>query len=160
MKLFCQGVGSNYEREYHIRECLSALESRFAPLSVSATYASAPVDGTGAYYFNLVVGFDCGETVETLFTVLKSIETALGRVRAGSGTADCAIDIDLLLYGDLVTETDRFTIPRADVLRHAHVLRPLAELAPRERHPVTGEAYLKLWHELRPSAPRLRKIDP
>lgn len=149
------GIGSNRERERHITGALDALEKHFGAVQISPVYASASVPAGDADYFNLVAGFDSEQTPDDILATLKSIERAVGRLRRGTG---CEIDLDLLAVGDLVVTRDTLELPRRDMLEHAFVLRPLADLAPTLHHPVTGQSYAALWQAMAPRAPRLERV--
>lgn len=146
------GIGSNHEREYHITLALDALAKHFGEVQISPVYASASVSAGGADYFNLVAGFDCAQSADAIIATLKTIEDELGRQRGGDV---CAIDLDLLLAGDTIRTGAGCQLPRPDILQHAFVLRPLADLAPTRRHPLTGQSYAALWEAMAPRAPRL-----
>jgi 2-amino-4-hydroxy-6-hydroxymethyldihydropteridine diphosphokinase len=77
---------------------------------------------------------------------LRALEERLGRDRpAGDGgPASRCIDLDLLLYGERVTE-EPVALPRGDIHRYPFVARPLADLAPQEREPATGATFAELW---------------
>ncbi len=113
------------------------------------------VRGGGAEYFNLVAGFDSDQSPAEIVATLKAIEHRAGRRRGGSA---CALDLDLLVVGDLVLTGDACELPRRDILEHAFVLRPLAELAPAMQHPIAGQSYAALWQALAPRAPRLVRV--
>lgn len=149
------GIGSNHERERHIAQALDALAQHFGEVQVSPVYASASMPAGGADYFNLVAAFECARTPGEISTTLKAIEHAVGRRRGGE---ECAIDLDLLVVGDTVLKQDTFELPRPDILEHAFVLRPLADLAPTILHPVTGQSYAALWRAMAPHAPRLIRV--
>ena len=150
------GIGSNHEREHHIALALDSLTKHFGTLQVSPVYTAIDVRGGAADYFNLVVGFDCDQAPDDIFTALKAIEHSAGRRRT---TSECVLDLDLLTVGDTVTLADAFELPRRDILEHAFVLRPLADLAPMIRHPVSGQTYAELWQTMAPHAPPLVRID-
>lgn len=79
-----------------------------------------------------------------LLTVLHAVEAEFGRTRAAANAAR-TLDLDLLAYGDLVRDDAaglRLPHPRLHV--RAFVLKPLAELAPDWRHPVSGKAIAEL----------------
>jgi 2-amino-4-hydroxy-6-hydroxymethyldihydropteridine diphosphokinase len=149
------GIGSNRERERHIAQALNALAKQFGKVQVSPVYASASVPAGGADYFNLVAGFDCDRSPGEIVATLKAIEHDVGRRRGG---AACAIDLDLLVVGDTVLEENTFELPRPDILEHAFVLRPLADLAPTIRHPIAGQSYAALWQAMAPRAQRLVRV--
>lgn len=138
------GLGSNIEPARHIRGAVTALGERFAALALSPVYESAAVGFSGPNFYNLVASFDTALEVEALLRELGAIEQALGRQRGATRFADRNIDLDLLLYGPLIAHTP-VALPRPEILRYAFVLRPLADLAPQERHPVEGRTFAELW---------------
>tara|TARA_Y100001934_G_C11676705_1_gene461455 strand:- start:269 stop:499 length:231 start_codon:yes stop_codon:yes gene_type:complete len=66
--------------------------------------------------------------------------------------------MDLLLYGDLVTDEDGLQLPRRELTEHAYVLKPLSEIAADVIHPTLSVTIAELWAVLEPSAPALRAI--
>lgn len=138
------GVGSNIEPRKHIVHALHLLEQRFGRLLVSPVYACPAVGFDGADFLNLVVGMDVALDAPALAQALHCIEVQCGRVRSAR-TNSRTMDLDLLLYGDLCLKTQELTLPRADILRYAFVLKPLADIAGNELHPVAGCSYNQLW---------------
>ncbi|GAB6066690.1 2-amino-4-hydroxy-6-hydroxymethyldihydropteridine diphosphokinase [Methylothermus subterraneus] len=140
-------IGSNLERERHIREALAELEESFGELSVSSLYESEAEGFEGPPFYNLVVGFDTELTVEQVLSRLKAIERRHGRGPESRKFASRTLDLDLILYGEEVIQDSqgRIVLPREDILRYAFVLEPLAEIAPNLRHPLSGETYQALW---------------
>ena len=142
-------IGSNVAPEQHVRSCLRVLREHFGPLLISTVYRSKAVGFTGNDFLNLVVGFDTGMDARSVVTCLREIEAAHGRRRDGPKFSDRPLDLDLLLYDDLVLEeAGRLRIPRVEITRYAFVLRPLAELAGEQCHPIEGKTFAKLWEAL------------
>jgi len=94
-----------------------------------------------------VVGFDTDWSIAQLMQRFHQIEAEHGRVREGPKFAARSLDIDLLLYGDLVVKQDKLDLPRPEILEYAFVLRPLAEVAGDVPHPVISKTYSELWSE-------------
>jgi 2-amino-4-hydroxy-6-hydroxymethyldihydropteridine diphosphokinase len=138
-------IGSNIEREKNVRGAVRALKQRFGKLAFSRVYESRAEGFDGDDFYNLVAAFDTGEPVESVRRTLAGIETAHGRVRNGPRFGPRTLDLDILLYGDLVRHDADFDIPRGEIAHRAYVLGPLAEIAPALAHPETGVSFRELW---------------
>jgi 2-amino-4-hydroxy-6-hydroxymethyldihydropteridine diphosphokinase len=151
-------IGSNIDRERNIGLALQRLADDFGPLQQSSVYESDAVGFDSAPFYNLVVGFVTGESPRILQDYLHEIEALSGRERTATLTAR-TLDLDLLLYDDLVLEQGRLVLPRPDITRYAFVLYPLAEIAPDARHPVSGERYCDLWAAFDAPGQVLSRVD-
>lgn len=139
-------LGSNIDRDYHLRVALDALADEFAPLTLSQVYETKPVGLTADPFYNLVVAFDTEATVGEVQHICKHIEQHYARSPATPPQGYTrALDLDLLTYGDLTGVHDGILLPRAEVLKHDFVLRPLAELFPDQHMPGRHESYAELW---------------
>lgn len=137
-------LGSNIDREFHIRSAVRELAAVFGPLTLSSVYESEAVGFQGDAFLNMVIGADTTLPVETVVATFKQIEDRHGRVRDGIKYCGRNLDLDLLLYDNLCCDTP-VELPRAEILQNAFVLWPLAEVAPLLCHPVTGETFQQLW---------------
>ena len=138
-------VGSNEEPRVHIPRGLAALERAVGPLQRSPVYRNPAVGFAGEDFFNLVVSFSTAMPLDAVAQCLRDIERAEGRTRGEARFAPRTLDLDVLTYGTACIETDRLRLPRADILEYAFVLKPLADNAPDEAHPVLGQTYATLW---------------
>jgi GTP cyclohydrolase I len=86
------------------------------------------------------------------------IEEELGRVRTSDKNAPRTIDLDVSLYNDEVLEFGQRRIPDPELVRFSHIARPLADLAPRYRHPQTGETLEEIARRL-PEVGMVRRPD-
>ncbi len=139
------GIGSNIEREKNIRGGVADLRRRFGELSLSSVYESEAVGFDGNNFYNMVAAFDSDEGVEAITQALHEIEDAHGRTREGPRFSSRTLDIDLLLYGDLVLQQGKLELPRDEITKNAFVLCPMAELAPALQHPRLKKSYADLW---------------
>lgn len=139
------GVGSNIQREKHIKAALSLLASEFGELEVSPIYESEAVGFEGDPFLNLVVGLETELSVGQLNAVIKRIEDQNGRDRKGPKFSSRTLDIDLLLYGQTVGTVDGVRLPRDEITKNAFVLLPLADIAPEELHPELKRSYHDIW---------------
>ncbi|MGK2913444.1 MAG: 2-amino-4-hydroxy-6-hydroxymethyldihydropteridine diphosphokinase [Porticoccaceae bacterium] len=152
-------IGSNIDRDRHIRAALEALANHFGRLLISPVYESEAVGFDGDAFYNLVVGFDTELGVADLTTALRAIEDRNGRHRDGPRFSARTLDIDILLYGQLSGLIDAVQLPRPEILQHAFVLRPLADIAAGEVHPVVGKTYAELWRMYDQKKQQIRPID-
>ncbi|MFB2848434.1 2-amino-4-hydroxy-6-hydroxymethyldihydropteridine diphosphokinase [Aeromonas veronii] len=137
-------LGSNIERNRHIRAGLDALHAEFGELRVSRVFESEAVGFKGRPFYNLVAAAETDLPLVTVCQRLRAMEFAHGREPDAKKFAPRTLDLDLLLYGDRVCDTP-LVLPRGEVLTNAFVLWPLAELAPKLRHPVDGRTMGELW---------------
>ena len=137
-------LGSNIERDRHIRAGLDALHAEFGELRVSRVFESEAVGFNGRPFYNLVAAAETDLPLAIVCQRLRAMEFAHGREPDAKKFAPRTLDLDLLLYGDLVCETP-LVLPRGEVLTNAFVLWPLAELAPTLHHPVDGRTMGELW---------------
>lgn len=152
-------VGSNIDREKNILACLDALAHHFGELIISPVYESESVGFTGDSFYNLVVGIDSALSVGELAVIMRDIETANKRSRAGPKFGPRTLDIDILTYGDVTGVVDGVTLPRDEVTENAFVLLPLVDIAPHEKHPVSCTAYSDIAKSFAGSEQKLWRID-
>jgi 2-amino-4-hydroxy-6-hydroxymethyldihydropteridine diphosphokinase len=138
-------IGSNQDRERSLRGAVRALREIYGETILSRVYESAAMGFAGRPFYNLVAGLDTYEGVGNVNSVLRRIEDAFGRVRGPDKFSPRTLDLDLLTYGNVAGTVDGCTLPRDEILRYAFVLRPLAEVAGDEIHPVVDRSYRDLW---------------
>ena len=138
-------LGSNLEPHRHLSAALDELRTRFGAIDVSPAYRSRSVGFDGADFVNLAVGLDTDLEPEALNDWLHALEDRHGRRRDVPRYSDRTLDVDIVLYGEqVITGPGHLQIPRKE-LRHAFVLKPLADIAPQLHHPVSGQTMAALW---------------
>ena len=138
----CVALGAN------IGEPLRQMESAFAALAAlpdtrlvarSSLYRSAPVGyADQPDFINAVAVIDTALAPQALLDALLAIERAHGRVR-DFPNAPRTLDLDIVLYGDVVMQEHGLTIPHARMLERAFVMVPLAEVVPDAQVPGRGK---------------------
>lgn len=139
------GLGSNIHPETNVRAGVAELRRLFGPLTLSPVYRSAAVGFVGADFYNLVAVIDTELEVHQLAALLRQIEERHGRVRDPAKFSSRSLDIDLLMYDQVLVSEPGLRLPRGDITRYAFVLRPLAEVAPGLWHPLLGTTIGELW---------------
>ncbi len=133
-------LGSNLgDRDAHLTFAVSRLSELLSDVTVSSRYDTAPVGvlGDQPTYLNAVLVGRTTLDAHALLRELQAIELADGRERPYAN-APRTLDVDLILYGDLIVADDELVVPHARFRERAFVLEPLAEIAPDLMDPVAG----------------------
>ena len=138
-------AGSNVEPAKHMELAVKELARAFPGARFSPWYRNTAVGFSGDDFINLVAGFDTALPLVQVLQQLHAIETLCGRPRAAPRWAPRSMDLDVLLYGDLVAEQPGVKVPRPDLLKRAYMLGPLAALAPDVMHPTEKMTIGELW---------------
>lgn len=152
-------LGSNIDREQLTRSGVAALRQRYGELLLSSVYKSEAVGFEGEDFYNMVIGLQTEDDVDTVYQSLRQIEDEHGRDRSGPRFSSRTLDLDLLLYDDLILQQGKLEIPRDEILERAFVLWPLAEIAAEKIHPVVKQSYAELWSAFDKSKEVLEPID-
>lgn len=153
-------IGSNIDRERNIRGAVQALRSAFGELTLSSVYETSAVGFDGDPFYNLVAAFDSNQPLEEIQAALRRIEAGHGRTRGNTARfAARTLDLDILLYGELVRHDAQFDIPRAETTTQAFVLGPLAEIAPDLQIPGTGATVVEWWQRRGDLHATLRRVS-
>ncbi|WP_372874599.1 2-amino-4-hydroxy-6-hydroxymethyldihydropteridine diphosphokinase [Pseudomonas sp.] len=137
------GLGSNIEREAHLQAGLDALAAMLSDMRCSPVFESQAVGIKSGPFFNLVVAGYSELPLGELDRRLKFIEADNGRY--APERRGLPLDIDVLLYGDLLGNFDGLILPRAEILKNAFVLWPLSLLLPERLHPGEQRSFAELW---------------
>ena len=138
-------AGSNVAPERNLARALRELRGEFPGTRVSRAYRNRAVGFEGEDFINLVAGFHTELPLRAVLERLHAIEALCGRPRAAPRWAPRSMDLDVLLYGELVSSEPDLKLPRPDLLKRAYMLGPLAELAPELIHPTEGVSIGELW---------------
>ena len=140
-------IGSNIDKNKNIPASLEALKLNFGSLTISSIYESESVGFIGDSFYNLVAGFNSELSVKEVAKILRQIELDNGRIRNSQKFSSRTLDLDLILYDNLIINDGRLQIPRDEIERYAFVLEPLTEIAPDLKHPISGLSYADLWEK-------------
>lgn len=153
------GLGSNQDAEQILRLAARELRNRFSVQKISAVCRSEALGFDGADFLNAVACIETELKPHELCTQLELIHEVAGRRRRSDKFISRSLDIDLLLYDQLVLNEPPVRLPREDVLQYSFVLKPLAEIAPDYRHPVTGKLLSEHWREFDAASHPVTAVD-
>ena len=137
------GLGANIDPEACLQAGVAALQASFQQVRLSPVYQTEAIGIDGPDFLNMVVQMDCHLSLPELRQWIKDIETKHGRERQQPQPSCHRLDMDVLLFGDLVDEEQN--LPRKDILTRAYVLKPLADLSPDLFYPGTQTAMAEIW---------------
>lgn len=140
-------IGSNQQPRQNITRAIGLLRNAFGQIESSPVYETRAVGFDGDDFLNLVVRFETDKALDEVGRMLQDIERQCGRARSQQRFAPRTMDLDLLLYDDLVRHDEQWDIPRHEITEYAFVARPLAELAPDGRHPENGLTFAQIWQQ-------------
>ena len=152
-------IGSNIERDKYIRSGIKALQELYGALICSPVYESKSVGFEGDNFYNLVVGFETSEHYQKVDANLNKIEDANQRDRSSPKFSSRTLDLDLLLYDDLVLDSQELTLPRPEIYHNAFVLQPLADVAGNMTAPDAELTFAQLWAQFDHSKQKLWVVD-
>ena len=150
-------LGSNIgDRAENLNAAIDRLRSVGEIIQVSSFYETEPVEfAAQAWFLNCVIALDTEKTPQELLASILDIEQQMGRRRAQK-KGPRVIDIDILLFGNLIVDEPGLTIPHPAMHERRFVLEPLAEIAPDVRHPALDRTI----QELRDALPPGQTVKP
>lgn len=142
-------LGSNIEPRKNFDLALKSIRQRFGDIAVSPVYRSRASGFQGPDFLNAAVRATVDISPDALKLWLQDLEGCLGRDRTVPRFSDRTMDIDIVLYDDLIQYAGGdLIIPHPQLVSQQFVLKPMADLAPGLSHPVLKSTLLELWNEL------------
>ena len=160
-------LGSNMgDKEKNLSEAVRLIDEAFkeliyGPLILSSVYETEPWGfESDEKFLNQAVLFDTDIDAELIMRMCLIIEKQVGRVRYGMSFDEegkrvyesRVIDIDMMLYGDKIIDTEILKVPHPRLHEREFALLPLAEIAPEAVHPVLRKSIKELLEDIRRAA--------
>ena len=158
MKDVYLGIGSNVDARNHIRLGVLALREKFGEVRLSPVYETPAVGFEGENFLNLAAHVRTDIQPLALKEFLNVLEEQHGRKRNVPKFSDRTLDNDILLYGNLYLNSPKLELPRAELKKYSHVLKPMADLAPNLIHPVCHRSIGEIWDDFEGSKSSLERI--
>lgn len=124
------GLGSNMgDRKKYLIDALEELQQEWLAIdTVAPLYVSRALWFDGAEFYNTVARLSTKLDPYQLLAVVQSVEDKMGRVRSAEWYTDRTLDIDILLYDDMVFSASDLTIPHRAIGQRDFVLAPLVSI--------------------------------
>lgn len=154
-------LGSNLQPEHNLRLAVAALRERFGEVQLSPVYRTAAFGFEGPDFLNAIARIDCEIDPFALHRWLHALEETLGRDRRDEYYSNRSLDADIVFFDDLVLDgPGEMQLPRPE-LRHAFVLKPMADIAPDFVDPIRETTMADLWaaHPEHDAPPQVVALD-
>lgn len=158
-RLVYLSLGSNVgDREAQLRDAQARLGAAGRVVAASSFYETEPVEFTEQPWFlNFALALETSNTPQQLMTAILRIEEEMGRRRVQK-KGPRPIDIDILLFDDIIMDSTNLTIPHPALHQRRFVLEPMAEIAPEVLHPGLKKTIRELRDAL-PPGQVVRKLE-
>lgn len=147
MKIVFLGLGTNLQnREGNLEHAVAGIKKNIGPVLMSSSIYETEPWGfqSDKEFLNMVVKVCTNLTPSGLLGRILMIESLLGRIRGPVRYSSRLIDIDILLYEDMIVDEESLKIPHPLLHERRFVLVPLCELAPDMMHPVLKKTFADL----------------
>lgn len=154
-------LGSNVDCERNLRRAVAALRERFDEVQLSPVYCTGAHGFDGPDFLNAIARIDCDIDPFALHRWLHALEESLGRDGRDEYYSDRILDADIVFFDDLVLDgPGEMQLPRPE-LRHAFVLKPMADIAPDFVDPIREATMAELWaaHREHDTPPQVVALD-
>jgi 2-amino-4-hydroxy-6-hydroxymethyldihydropteridine diphosphokinase len=158
-RLVYLSLGSNVgDREAQLRDAQARLGAAGRVVAASSFYETEPVESTEQPWFlNFALALETSNTPQQLMTAILRIEEEMGRRRVQK-KGPRPIDIDILLFDDIIMDSTNLTIPHPALHQRRFVLEPMAEIASEVLHPGLKKTIRELRDAL-PPGQVVRKLE-
>ena len=139
-------IGSNIDAKKNIAKVKKELNQLFT-CTFSDNFYTQAEGFEGKDFINLVAGFETSLDAFRLTQTLKTLEKKIGRESNQKGMHDRVMDLDLILFGNLIMQDQGITLPSKDIEEYLFVLEPLAQIAKEKLHPVFNISFEEMLKE-------------
>jgi len=143
-------LGSNISPKQNLGFALKAIEAKYSLQGLSHAYLTSPVGHSKqSPFWNMAAAISTKETPEKIRAWLAALEKRAGRVKKGKSFGPRTLDVDLIVWKELVERSKNFELPHPDIASKAFVLFPLLEVAPQWTSPLSGKPIVELAAEFK-----------
>ena len=147
MKIVFLGIGTNLgKRENNLEHAVASIGLSIGPVLMSSSiYETEPWGFQSEEEFlNMVVKIETDLAPIVLLERIHTIESLMGRVRGPEQFSSRLIDIDILIYEDMIIDEESLKIPHPLIQERGFVLVPFCEIAAELMHPVLKKSFGEL----------------
>jgi 2-amino-4-hydroxy-6-hydroxymethyldihydropteridine diphosphokinase len=152
-------LGSNIQPKQNLGWALREIQNKYSLEGLSHVYETSPVGYTHqSSFWNLVVAINTRDKPENIRKWIEELEKKGGRIRMKNAFGPRTLDVDLILWRNLVKKYKTFSLPHPDIQTKAFVLFPLLEVCPDLVHPKFNKSLIEIASEFKNHSQKIKRL--
>jgi len=152
-------LGSNIHARQNLQYFLGKLDEKYSLAGISHVYETSPVGYTKqSPFWNMVIAATTDERPESIRKWAAALERKAGRVKQGKTFGPRTLDVDLILWKNMVQKSRNHVLPHPDIETKAFVLFPLLEISPNLVHPESHKTLIEIAAGFKDHSQKIRQL--
>jgi dihydroneopterin aldolase/2-amino-4-hydroxy-6-hydroxymethyldihydropteridine diphosphokinase len=153
-------LGSNIHPHQNLQFALGELAKKYSLIGISHVYETSPVGyAKQSSFWNMVVAADTDEKPGSIRKWAAALEKKTGRIKQGRTFGPRTLDVDLILWKNLIEKSRKHILPHPDIETKAFVLFPLLEINPNLAHPESQKTMIEIAASFKDHSQKIKQLS-